>query len=174
MGPNKAFTLVEILIVVLILGIVAAVALPKFSNATTQARVSMLADDLRILRTQIAVFKGQHRGVAPGYPACNPGNAPSEDAFIDHLTRSSNVDGETAAPGTDGYRFGPYLREIPENPLNGKTSVQIVSDDQDMPAEGAMPEAADDSHGWIYKPSALSFRADSTGVDTDGKSYYDY
>jgi len=168
MRGKTAFTIIEILIVVVILGIVAAVALPKFSNASSKARASMLADDLRILRTQIAVFKGQHYGVAPGYPGCDDTVAPTEAAFVAQMTMSSTSQGQTAAPRTEGYRYGPYLGAIPENPFNHKTSVQVISDSQ------AFPAAADDSHGWVYKPSTLTIRGDSPGTDLNGKSYFDY
>jgi general secretion pathway protein G len=164
----KAFTLVEILIVVIILGILAAVVLPRFSNATAMARASMLADDLRILRMQINVFKGQHRSTAPGYPGGEISSTPTEDAFVEHMTKSTNETCESAAIGTDGYRFGPYLREVPTNPINGKSSVDVLADDATIPAEG------DNSHGWIYHPASMTILADSPGADENGKRYIDY
>jgi len=164
----RAFTLVEVLIVVLILGIIATIILPRFSNASATARASMLADNLRILRTQVQVFKGQHRGVPPGYPNCQPSQTPTEEAFVAQMTQSSTADGATAPPNTPGYRYGPYVRQIPENPVNGKASVQIVPDSAEFPT------AADDSHGWIYQPSTGMLKADCTGSDENGISYFDY
>jgi len=163
----KAFTLVEILIVVVILGILAAIVLPRFSNASAVARASMLADDLRIFRMQVQVFKSQHQDVAPGYPVGAPG-APTEQLFIDQMTLSSKVSRLTAAPNTNGFPYGPYLQEVPANPINGKATVQVIADGKPLPA------AADDSDGWIYQPSTLIFRADCTGTDSNGRSYYDY
>ena len=168
MTKIKGFTLVELLIVVMLLAILAAIALPKFSNASANARASMLADNLRVIRTQITVFKSQHKGVAAGYPDCDTTSNPTEEAFIAHLTQSSNDAGETAAPGTDGYRYGPYLREVPDNPVNGKNTVQIITDAEQIPA------APDNSHGWIYQPATLTFKADSTGSDETGRLYFDY
>jgi len=168
MNSRKAFTLVEILIVVVILGIIAAVVVPKFSNASAAARASMMADDLRVLRSQIAVFKAQHVGVSPGYPLCDTSASPTSDDFIDQMTMSSTPDGETAVPGTAGYRYGPYMREMPENPINGKNTVELIDDG------GAFPVAADDSHGWIYQPSTTTLKADSSGIDEYGKNYFDY
>ncbi len=165
---RNAFTLVEILIVVVVLGIVAAIALPRFSNASAAARASMLADDLRLMRMQIAVFRAQHMGVAPGYPDCDPDVAATEAAFIAHMTQSSNADGATAAPGTPGFRYGPYFREMPANPVNAKATVQIIPDGASLPA------SADDSHGYVYRPSTLTIKGDSAGTDENGKLFFDY
>jgi general secretion pathway protein G len=165
---RAGFTLVEILIVVLILGILAAVVLPKFSNASAVARASMLADDLRIMRMQLAVYKSQHLDVPAGYPDGDRTEAPTEEAFVEHMTMASNPTGLTAVPGTAGYEYGPYLREVPTNPVNGKSSVQVLAD------ADPFPDAADDSHGWVYKPATMTIKADCPGADSDGNTYFDY
>lgn len=163
---KTAFTLVEILIVVLILGILASIVVPQFSNATTIARASMVADDLRIFRTQLMVYKSQHNGLSLGYP--NAGGAPSEAVVIAQFTQASNAAAATATPGTAGFTFGPYLREIPVNPLNGKSNIVVLADGAALPAGGT------DAAGWIYQPSTDTFRADSPGQDDTGKNYFDY
>ncbi len=168
MTAKRAFTLVEILIVVILLGILAVIVVPKFSNATATARASMVADNLRIMRSQLVVFKSQHRDVAAGYPNCDSTGAPTEAAFIEHMTMASTSEGNLAAPGTPGFRHGPYFREIPPNPLNAKSTVQIIPDGAAVPAVG------DDSHGWIYKPAELVFKADSPGADVEGVDFIDY
>ena len=164
----KGFTLVEILIVVVILGIMAAIVLPKFSNASEAARAAMLADDLRIIRIQIGVFAAQHNSVAPGYPLCDPHAAPTEKAFVLQMTMASDSGGKVADPGTPGFPYGPYLREIPINPFNGKNTVEMIGNDAKMPSE------ADDSHGWVYQPATQAFRADNQGTDEKGMPFYEY
>ena len=56
---RRAFTLVEILIVVVILGILAAVVIPQFVNASDEAQVGNVETQLRTLRTQIQLFRAQ-------------------------------------------------------------------------------------------------------------------
>jgi len=68
MKCRKAFSLVELLVVVVILMVLAVIVLPKFSNASASTRAVMLMDDLRVMRSQMVIFKAQHRGVSPGVP----------------------------------------------------------------------------------------------------------
>ncbi len=168
MAKKQGFTLVELLLVVGILGILAAIVIPQLSNAGDSARASMLADNIRAMRMQIMTFKWQHNGVAPGYPDLDVQQSPTEAAFSDHMTKSTTFQGAVADPGTAGYPLGPYMLKIPMNPVNGKTSVQIVADNQSMPA------TADDSHGWLYKPSSQRFKADCSGEDETDKAFIDF
>src|SRR3982751_5070822 len=94
---NAGFTLVEILIVVVILGILATIVIPQFSNASHEARESMLKDDLRYLRTQVQVFKAQHREIPPGYPSGNTAATPTESDFVDQMTKFTSEAAITSA-----------------------------------------------------------------------------
>ena len=165
---RRAFTLVEILIVVVILGILAAVVLPLASGGVISAQESSLGVDLQLLQRFILIYKIHHLEVAPGYPDGNTGSAPTEQAFLDQATLASNAYGQTAEVGTAGYERGPYLERIPQNPLNKLRTVQMLGNSEDFPAEG------DNSHGWVYKASTGEVRADSPGTDVHGTRYYDY
>ena len=168
MNRAKAFTLVEILIVVVILGLLAAIVIPAFGDGAMSARAAALIQDLRILQRFTLIYKSQHREVAPGYPNGNTSSTPTESAFVNQATQSSTSTGQTAAIGTSGYNRGPYLAKIPTNPVNNLNTVQILED------SSPFPEDADNSHGWIYKPVTGEIRPDCTGSDTGGNAYYAY
>jgi general secretion pathway protein G len=164
----RGFTLIEILIVIVIIGILGAVVLPKFSDAAHTARENTLKDDLRYLRTQIVVFKAQHKDTPPGYPAGSRMAAPTESDFLEQMTKPTD---EAIRVGAGpGYPFGPYVAKMPPNPLNGKDTVLVVPNGSAMPP-GGLP---DNSTGWIYKPQTLEIVPNSPGADRDGTAYVDY
>ena len=168
MRTARGFTLVEILIVVVLLGVLAAIVIPAVAQSGTAARESTMAVNLNLLRRFILVYKGQHLEVAPGYPNGNTAAQPTQQAFYDQAELASNSSGQTAAPGTPGFNRGPYMAAVPANPFNGLSTIQMLPNGQNFPA------AADDSHGWIYKAETGEIRADCTGSDGSGKSYYSY
>jgi len=168
MRKERAFTLIEILVVVVLLGILAIVVLPMVSGSTMSAKESALICDLNMLRRFVLIYKAQHLEIGPGYPNGDTTQAPTEQAFLDQMMMSSDESGQTAAIGTPGFPRGPYLMKIPVNPLNHLSTVQMLGDADNFPAN------ADNSHGWIYKASTSEVRSDSTGTNDDGKPYYDY
>jgi prepilin-type N-terminal cleavage/methylation domain-containing protein len=168
MRRARAFTLIEILVVVVLLGILAAIVIPAIASSSTSAKQSALAVDLQLLRRFVLIYKYQHLEVSPGYPNGQATATPTEQAFIDQATMASNNSGRTAPAGTVGFNRGPYISKMPVNPLNGRSTIQMLGDGENFPANG------DDSHGWICKPATSEIRADSAGTDGNGKRYYDY
>ena len=135
----RGFTLVEILIVVIILGILAAIVIPQFTNASSDARASSVKSTLQTLRGQIELFKIQH-GDAP----------PAATALTTMLTGHSSASDLTSAPGGS---LGPYVQAFPTNPLN--SSANVVT-------------AAGTTAGWIYTTGASGaytvWATDTTGT----------
>lgn len=64
-GSCGAFTLVEILIVVIILGILSAVIVPQFSRATDEAKLGTTQSELEKIRRALEVFAARHEGTLP-------------------------------------------------------------------------------------------------------------
>ncbi len=135
MGTSKSarcgFTLVEILIVVIILGVLAAIVIPQFANASSDARTTNLKTSLTNVRNQIEVFKCQHNDTAPALAG-----------MWTLLTgQSDTAEGNSAVP--TGTHWGPYLQAAPVNPLNNMTGVSSA--------------AVDPNAGWYYQPAGLGF-----------------
>jgi prepilin-type N-terminal cleavage/methylation domain-containing protein len=60
MRDKKGFTLIELLIVVVIIGILAAIAIPKFSSTREKAYFSSMKSDLKNLASQQEIYYSDH------------------------------------------------------------------------------------------------------------------
>ena len=144
--PHRGFTLVEILIVVVILGILAAIVIPQFANASTDARITNLKTSLANVRTQIEVFKCQHNESAPALSG------------MWTLMTSSSDSSEANSDAPTGTHWGPYLRAAPANPLNNLTGVSSA--------------ASDPNAGWYYQPIGMGFTFYARSVDGSVNTQY--
>lgn len=141
---RSAFTLVELLIVVIILGILAAVVIPQFSDASTDARVSSLMTNLQTIRGQIDLYKLQHNG-----------NYPTIANFAAQMTSKTDADGTVNPTG----KYGPYLQRIPTNPFTvGGTGNDVTS------------TAAAANKAWYYNETTGEFKANDGGT-TNGVAH---
>jgi general secretion pathway protein G len=149
---KKSFTLVEILIVVAILGILAAVTVPSVKNYVQQAKDSAAKDNLRIWRNVIGLYAVRHGGIAPGYSNNDPSQTPNRTWLPIQLM------GEK------------YFNQFPENPFNGYGYSRIKMVGNNDP----FPDTPTGNFAWVYKPATKEIRLDWPGTDKDGVSYYDY
>lgn len=164
---NRAFTLVELLIVVVVLGILAGIVLPTFTSSTEDTKVSATVQNVQTIRSALDFFKVQHGDTYPGYPV--GGGTPTEALTVNQLTLASKKDASTAAVGTSGYTLGPYLRNgVPANPFNNLKTVKIIADG------ATFPSAGDDTTGWVFKPQTGEFKANSSTVMADGQKIFDF
>jgi general secretion pathway protein G len=145
---NKAFTLVEILIVVIILGILAAIVIPQFTQASNDARISALQSDLQTCRSQLELYKVQH---LENYPQAIDGNDSAK--VIAQLTSRTNAAGVVGTDATQ-FPFGPYLQQFPTNGFVADTtkSATITFGTADM-APG------DATSGWYINTNTGRFSA---------------
>ena len=144
---KTAFTLVEILIVVAILGIIAAVVIPEFQNSSQLAKESAAKKTLQILRTAIERYANSNNGIPPGY--ANVGEPGIVPLYI-HLVQ------------------GGFIPEFPSNPFNGLDTFLIVDD------AATFPQVATGRYGWVYQPLSKKIALDWTGTDSQGVSFFDY
>jgi general secretion pathway protein G len=106
---TRGFTLVEILIVVIILGILAAIVIPQFTNASTDARKASVRSIAQTLRSQVELYKLQH---GDKYPTDT--NLVGGAWVWEKLTGKTNYDGSTSG---GSLQYGPYMQSTPKNGL---------------------------------------------------------
>lgn len=136
---KRAFTLVEILIVVVILGILSAIVVPQFTKASQEAMHTATYDDLQKLRRHIGIYQARNGGRLP------------------------NV---TAGVGTWGEIVGAtseYLCWAPTNQWVGGSNGTVIE------FGSAADTAWNNTRGWIYDPAtghvfAASFDANDQPI----------
>jgi general secretion pathway protein G len=143
---KSGFTLIEILIVVIILGILAAIVVPQVSTASNDARATSVRSQLQKIRSQIEVFKLNHAG------------SPPQTAGMWNLLLSQSSTLETAVATPVGTSFGPYLQVLPQNPLNNLTAISTA--DPDINA------------GWYYTCDATGYEIRAR--NKDGSVNFEY
>jgi len=141
---KSAFTLIEILIVVVIMAVLAATIIPQFTDSSDDAKESTALFNLSTLRSQVELYKAQHGGALPG-----------DD--LAKLTSKTTADGTVSASG----EYGPYLPALPENTISGSKAVKVITGS--APAAGDV--TADDAGGWIFSSS-------TGGVWLDHSTHY--
>src|SRR5688572_11314136 len=145
---KSGFTLIEILIVVIILGILAAIVIPQFSSASNDARRSNVQTTAQTLRSQIALYRLQHAD-----------RLPPVTGFWNHMTQFSNEAGttlSTAKDTTNGIKYGPYMQQIAPNALNQLTTV----------VDGTTNSAG----GYVYDHASGAGSGQIWGTDSDGST----
>jgi prepilin-type N-terminal cleavage/methylation domain-containing protein len=151
---KRAFTLVELVIIISILGILAAIVIPTLANYTTEVKQSTAKDHLRTLRTFIEIYASNNDGVPPGYPGNDMEQSPTDAAFTSQMTAGGAI---------------VSIIKFPENPFNGKNTVKIIGD-------SGFPAAAEETniYGWIYQPASKTIRLNWSGTDNEGIDYFNY
>ncbi|MGB1125170.1 MAG: type II secretion system protein [Phycisphaeraceae bacterium] len=138
---RKGFTLVEILIVVVILGILAAIVIPQFTNASEAAKASSVLSQLQTLRSQVELYKNQHNNE---YPTADGTLSGAWDWT--KMTSKTDIDG---AVGTTAgtHIYGPYMQQAPKNPFVATAATTEFG------------TAVDGTDGWVVNTTTGVIRA---------------
>ena len=177
---SKGFTLVELLIVVIILAILAAILVPQFASSTDDAKSSSLDTTLSNMRSAIDLYYQQH-GKYPGAVVSTGGSCPagsaadttgstanSAEAFMAQMTRYTNSAGQACTGSDATYKYGPYLKKdvLPVNPITNSSAL-VVSTTGTLPLTSTTAGA-----GWLYDVKTGQFVANDTNTDPSGLAYY--
>jgi len=106
---SRAFSLVELLIVIIIIAVLAAVAIPRFANSTTRSKESALRANLKLFRNAVELFKAD----TGAYPA----------QLSDLVAASAPANGLDSGGASVSILAadwkGPYLNSLENDPLSG-------------------------------------------------------
>jgi general secretion pathway protein G len=157
-----AFSLVELVIVIVIIGIIAAIAVPRISQAGSNSQANAIRANLTNVRVAIDHYYAEHYK----YPGYDPTNGdPDGTWFVNQLLQYSDSKGSVSTGYSATFRFGPYLRgPFPTNPLNNRTNVAVKK----LPAT----TVAAGSSGWIacLQDGSFDINADTTELSYLGFS----
>jgi prepilin-type N-terminal cleavage/methylation domain-containing protein len=146
----RGFTLVELIIVIIILGILAALAIPQFISSTGDSTAAVRDANLQAMNSSLTLYYHQHDEHYPGAVltgADDGGDAADDDtAFLNQMTGYTNKAGEHSLElDREDYPFGPYFKDgIPENPsaATAPTLVTVESAGTTLTTDG--------DTGWLF------------------------
>lgn len=153
---RRAFTLVEMVMVVMIIGMISSMAIPRISRGASAAADATLAADLTVVRKAILYFAAEHNGAFPG---------PNSARFTTGLTQYSDAAGQGSVTRTTTYLYGPYLQAIPPCPIGpNRGSSKVLIDATNSPPRTDVSSG----DGWVYNPNTGEFFANINGVAQHG------
>ena len=171
LNEKKGFTLIELLLVVIVLGILAALAIPQFTDASKDTKESTLKQDLGMVRDTIERYYHQHGNTYPGAKNSTTGAAvttaaEAATAFGDQLTKLSNSSGVTTNDFSlrSTYPYGPYLKTgVPVNPLpaSGDPVATVKAD-----ITTTTTVTADGTTGWMFAIKTGQLIANNTSYSS--------
>jgi general secretion pathway protein G len=142
---GSAFTLIELVVVVLILGILAAIAVPRILGTTARATDESVRHSLSVIRSAIDRYAAEHGGRLPG------------------------ADGMATTFEND---IRPYIRGgvLPKCPVDGsrQNDVYILADGESPGSNSTVG-----THAWAYNHKTGEFQVNCPDLSSDNVTTYD-
>ena len=123
------FSLIEVVVVIVLLGIIAAIAIPRLSRGSEGSIEAAAARDLAVLQKAIDLYAAEHDGAFP-----HPNQIAAQ------LTQYTDAGGTVSTQKVGSFNYGPYVRKVPPlkaGPNRGNSGIATE------PGSGV---------GWIYNP----------------------
>ena len=132
---KNGFTLVELLIVVIILAVLAAIVVPQFGSSTEDAKISTLKANLASMRNALELYYHQHNSTYPGKVSETDGSTATTDAscpaaFLAQLTQYTDKTGRVSGikDAANGFKYGPYIKTPQSLPANPFVETAVATD----------------------------------------------
>ena len=160
---QSGFTLIEILIVVILLGILATIIIPQVSISSDDAKLNSLKTNLSNMRSAVELYYYQHNNSYPGVAV--PTTKPSDvtdlpTTFTAQLGRYTDASGNISDSGSSVYQYGPYMKDgLPTNSFNDKSDVTIDNSETDITEK----DSGSVDTGWkFYSVTGVLMSADGS------------
>lgn len=151
---KRGFSLIELVIVVVIIAIIGAIAIPKMSRGAAGANDSAVIQDLTTMRSALDLYASEHGGTYP--TAAN---------VLPQLTTYTDINGNTNATKTAVFIYGPYLKAIPNLPVGTNKGLNTIT---------TTGPAGTGTFAWYYDGTSMWVNDPGTDTDVKGTAYNTY